>query len=72
VKDIGPHATRLAELMKRRARKIGGPTRGVRPSARKIRAAARVASARRGREAFIVIVGIGASIGGLEALRRLF
>jgi hypothetical protein len=44
VEDIQPHATWLAELMKRHARKIGG----------------------------LAIVGIGASVRGLEALRRLF
>jgi len=44
VEDIQPHATWLAELMKRHAGKIGG----------------------------LAIVGIGSSVGGLEALRRLF
>jgi hypothetical protein len=43
VEGIQPYATRLAELMKRHAGKIGG----------------------------LAIVGVGASVRGLEALRRL-
>src|SRR6266850_680146 len=67
-----PQATQLAwNRMKRngrgrkRARKIGRPTRSARPSARRARGAA-------SREAFIAVVGIGASAGGLDAFRRFF
>jgi two-component system, chemotaxis family, CheB/CheR fusion protein len=57
---------------RKRARKIGRPTRSAQPSARKARGAARVVSAGRGREAFVGVVGIGASAGGLDAFRRFF
>src|SRR6058998_264960 len=62
--------------MKRRARgrdhatKIRRPTR--RAPSRKTRAAAGVVSAGRGQEAAVAVVGIGASAGGFDALRRFF
>src|SRR5690242_14395112 len=57
---------------RKRARKIVRPRRSVRPATRNARGAARVASTGRGRKAFIAVVGIGASAGGLDAFRRFF
>jgi two-component system CheB/CheR fusion protein len=54
------------------AKKIRRPRRPTRPATRKPRAAPGVTSAGRGKEAVIAVVGIGASAGGFDALRRFF
>src|SRR5438067_8385718 len=48
------------------------PTGSARRSTRKAPGAAAVASAGRGREELVALVGIGESAGGLDAFRRFF
>jgi len=63
--------------MKRRIRrrnhaKAGPPTRQVRRPSPSTRAVRRIPPARRGPEVCRAVIGIGASAGGFDALRRLF
>ena len=57
---------------RKRTRNIGRRTRTGRASARNARGAAGAPSAGRDGKAFLAVVGIGASAGGLDAFRRFF
>jgi two-component system CheB/CheR fusion protein len=55
---------------RRRARKTGRSTRSAPPAAERTGRTAGIASGAREREAFVPVVGIGASAGGLDSFRR--